>query len=449
MGDASRHAESTELTTAPVGRTLLRLTVPMAFGSLAMVTLNLVDTFFVGQLGANELAAMAFTFPVVFMVMGVSAGIAIGAGATISRAIGRGHRQDARVLTTTSLLLAIVVAATVSLVGWLTVRPVFSALGASENLLPLVEQYMRIWYFGSVFVVVPMVGNGAIRATGNTNTPSRMMVASACLNGLLDPLLIFGPGPFPRLELAGAAVATVIAYAVSFVAALWILWFHERLLMLPRPRELLLACGSILVIAAPAALTAVLSPLAAAWLTYLAARHGAGVVAALGVVARVEALAMTGIRGLSVVLIPFMGQNLGAGQHRRILEGYWRSLRFSLIWGGLTAGVLAVAAQAIASAFTADPQVQRHIIHLLWLVPWTYGFGGWLLLAANAANGLARPGQATLMSAFRLVVAMGLFGWLGVTFGGPFGLFAAMAVGNVVAGVFAVYRFRVCLQACH
>jgi Na+-driven multidrug efflux pump len=202
-------------------------------------------------------------------------------------------------------------------------------------------------------------------------------------------------------------------------------------------------------IASPAALTATLHPLATAWLTYLAAGHGTAVVAAVGVVARVEALAMTGIRGLSVVLIPFMGQNLGAGLHRRILEGYRKSLRFSLIWSVLTAVALAVAAQAIASAFTIDPQVQRHIVHLLWIVPWTYGFGGWLLLAANAANGLARPGQATLMSVFRLVVAMGLLGWLGARWGGALGLFAAMAVGNVAAGVFAVYRFRACLEECH
>jgi len=121
-----------------------------------------------------------------------------------------------RRLTTDGLLLSSGIVSLFVIAGITTIQPLFFLLGARGEILRLVKTYMLIWYCGMPFVVIPMVGNNAIRATGDTKTPSLIMVSSMSINIVLDPLFIFGIGFFPKLGLAGAALATVIARTCSF-----------------------------------------------------------------------------------------------------------------------------------------------------------------------------------------------------------------------------------------
>lgn len=237
-----------------------------------------------------------------------------------------------------------------------------------------------------------------------------------------------------------------MAYVVSPSVALWVLAVRDRLLVFPTLGELLAAWRSILHVGGPAMLTTMLAPMATAWLTRLAAGQGASVVAAMGVLIRIEALAMIGIRGLGTVLTPFMGQNLSAGLGPRIREGYRYSVRFSLLWGLAVAVVLAALAPLIAKIFATDSSVERWILAMLWVVPITYGLAGWLHLGASAANGLGRPMEATLLNGFRLVVSVGLIAWIGARLSGARGLIVAIAAGNLVSGGFAAIRFRRCAR---
>ena len=185
-------ADHATLTSGPINRTLLRMTLGMLVGHFAMTIFNLTDTYFVAQLGTNELAAMSFTFPAVFLVSALIFGIGIGASSVISRAIGRGDLRRVQQLTTHVLLLAIVVAVLLSLLGLSAARSAFYVMGARDAVLELTMQYMRIWFFGMPLVVIPMIGNNAIRATGDAMTPGLIMLTAALANLVLDPLLIFG-----------------------------------------------------------------------------------------------------------------------------------------------------------------------------------------------------------------------------------------------------------------
>ncbi len=197
---------------------------------MAIILFNFVDTIFVGRLGTKHLAAMSFTFPVVFTIQSLALGLSVGTTSVISRAIGAGDHEDVRRLTTHALVLSVSLVTILALTGLFTIDPLFTLLGATPEILPLIRQYMVPWYFGVGFVVVPMVGNGAIRATGDTKTPSYVMMVAGLANVILDPLLIFGIGPFPRMELQGAAIATVIARALTFIAAIWVLRYREKIL---------------------------------------------------------------------------------------------------------------------------------------------------------------------------------------------------------------------------
>ena len=161
----------TDLTQGPVGPTLARLAGAMVIGMFAMAAFNLTDTYFVAKLGTRPLAAMGFTFPVAMVVGSLGIGLGVGAAALLANLVGQGRVREGQVLTTDALLLAVGIVACLVVVGLSTIDPLFTLLGATGETLPLVREYMSLWYIGVVFVIVPMVGNNAIRATGDTLWP--------------------------------------------------------------------------------------------------------------------------------------------------------------------------------------------------------------------------------------------------------------------------------------
>lgn len=201
----------TDLTRGDLGRHLWKLTLPGIAGSLAIMIFNLTDTFFVSRLGTEALAAMGFTFPAVMVIGSVAMGLSLGSSSVISRAIGSQDFARARRTATDGIILAVAAVAVISTVGVLTIDPLFRLLGASGKTLELTGDYMLIWYLGAVAFIMPPVGDGALRATGDMLRPLVVMCVCALINLVLDPLLIFGLWGFPEMGVKGAALATVIA----------------------------------------------------------------------------------------------------------------------------------------------------------------------------------------------------------------------------------------------
>ena len=427
-----------------MGPTLLRLALPMVVGIAAVLFFNLVDTFWVGQLGAMELAAMGFTFPVVMVVTNLTIGLSIGSTAVIAASLGEGDPEAPRRLTTDALLFALLIVAAVCAVGVATIDPLFRALGADAETLPLIREYMEPWYLGVGLLVIPMVGNGAIRATGDTLTPSLVMIAAGLTNAGLDPLLIFGWGPFPALGLRGAAYATLGSYGISFVACGWLLVRREHLLSFHRPTAAAIAASwrRILRIGLPAAGTNLLTPLAAGAITRLVAQHGPQAVAAYGAGVRVEGLAMMGVYALPAALTPFVGQNHGAGQVDRIRETLRFNVKAAAVWGLAAAAVLALVADPLARLLNEDPAIVRTTRLFLWIVPASYIPYGIALLVAAMYNAMEKPLKATFLAALRLIALAVPLAWLGSQLFGIPGLFAGIAAANTVMGITAALVVR-------
>ncbi len=222
----------------PIPDALRRLAVPMVFGMIAILMFNLVDTFFISLLGTKALAAVSFTFPVTFGLNCITMGMSVGISTSIGRLLGSGDTKSAARLTTHGLLLAVILMVLGSTVGWLTIEPLFSLMGASADLLPIIHEYMTVWYIAIPLLVIPMTGNSAIRATGDAKSPAKIMIMAGLINGILDPLLIFGYGPFPELGVKGAATSSGISWAVALTASLYLLHRREKLLTVPVFRKL-------------------------------------------------------------------------------------------------------------------------------------------------------------------------------------------------------------------
>lgn len=433
----------------PVSRALIELALPMALGVTAVLLFNVVDTFWVGQLGAAELAAMGFTFPVVMVVSNLTIGLSIGATAVIARAFGEGRGEKARRLTTDALGLALLVVVAVAATGYATIDPLFSALGADRATVSLIREYMELWYLGVGLLVVPMVGNGAIRATGDMKTPAYVMMASGLVNAVLDPLFIFGWGPVEGMGLRGAALATIASWVISLSVALYVLAERERLLSFERPAigEVARSWREILHIGLPAAGTNLLTPLAAGVVTRIVSDQGAEAVAAYGVGTRVEGLSMIGVFALTAAITTFVGHNLGARNGERVRETLRFCGRAALVWGGGAALLLAALADPIARLFSDDAEVIAQTKLYLRIVPASYAPFGFTLLVASMFNASGQPLKATALAGLRLVVLAVPLAWLGAELFGLAGIFSGVACANLVGGLAAWFYGRAAIGA--
>jgi putative MATE family efflux protein len=418
----------------PVGSTLKSMTIPMIYGMVLLMTFNLVDTFFVGLLGTQPLAAISFTFPITFTVISLTIGLGIGTSAVIAKALGKGDKEAAKNSGTAALYLAAVVVVLLSYGGYLFIDEMFLLLGANNEMLPLIHQYMDVWFIGSVFLIGPMIGNSILRASGDTKTPSIIMGSAGLINAILDPIFIFGFGPVPAMGIEGAAIATLFSWLFGFSLVIYIVARRRQLVhthFIPL-KEFIKSCQGILHIGLPAAGANMLTPIAAAVLTAIVANYGESAVAAFGVGSRIESIACLVVLALSMTLPPFISQNFGAGNMHRVEEGYKTSTKFVMLWQTLIYGILLLIAPYIADAFAKEQAVADIITVFIWILPLGYGLQGIIILTNSSFNALHKPMVALALSIVRLFVCYVPAAYIGSLYFGLQGFFGGALLGNVV-----------------
>ncbi|ELC0659089.1 MATE family efflux transporter [Vibrio fluvialis] len=423
------------LLSAPIPKVLRQMTIPMTFGMIAILMFNLVDTFFISLLGTDALAAISYTFPVTFGVNCITMGIGVGLSTSIGRLLGQGDAPNAARFSTHGVLLAVCLVAIASTLGFFTIEPLFLLLGAKAELIPLIEQYMQVWYLTIPLLVIPMAGNSAIRATGDTKTPAKMMMLAGAINGCLDPLLIFGYGPFPELGIQGAAIASAFSWLGALVGSLYVLVKRDRLLAPPHFASLRHDWQQILKIGTPAALSTAMNPISGALLMMMLSSHGTAAVAAYGAAQRIESILILVLMSLTSALTPFMAQNFGAQNPTRSFSGLFLSLRFSLIFQLLVFIMMVPLSIPLAALFSQEQAVRDLLWHYLLVVPFSYGFQGVVMMLVSALNALHLPLKAFQWSFMRLFLFTLPSAWLGSTLYGIEGLFIGIALGNVLGGL--------------
>ncbi|SGY81751.1 Na(+) driven multidrug efflux pump [Moritella viscosa] len=416
------------------------MAVPMAYGLLAVLGFSLVDTYFVSLLGTQALAAISFTFPVTFFVSALAMGLGTGLSACLARLLGQGQHQDAARLTSDGLLLALTTILTVAIIGINSIEPLFKVLGATESLMVYIQDYMFYWYIAIPFLVIPMVGNAAIRATGDTKTPSRVMIIAGFMNGILDPLLIFGIGPFPELGVKGAAIASGLSWLITFAVAIYLLRYREQLLLLTKPNlgNMLKNWRKITAIGLPASLTNMLSPVNNAFVMWQLATFSTTAVAAYGAGTRLEAILLIGMIAVSSMLSPFIAQNSSANNPQRCLTAIKLAIRYSLISQLSIYLLIALAAPYIATLFSDDVAVISHLSLYLYIIPATFAMQGIMMAVASSLNGFNRPISALSLSLSRSLLIITLSS-LGAHYCGEKGIFFGIASANVLVGLLALY----------
>src|SRR5438552_972431 len=438
MGSRPVAATTRRLLEGPIALTLLRLAAPNVVMLVAQVAISVLEAYFVGWLGADALAGVSVTFPLVMLMQTMSAGgMGGGVAAAIARALGAGRREDASRLVAHAIVIALVMAGLFTAIVLAGGRTIYGAMGARGAALDAALAYSNVIFAGAVAVWLFNSLASVVRGSGNMGLPAVVVLGGSPVLRVLSPALIFGWGPFPELGVRGAAVAVVAYYAGGALAFLGYLVSPRSLVRIsPRTIRFRQALFSdILRIGAPSLLNNIQTNLTVVLLTALVGSFGTFALAGYGMGARLEYLQIPLVFGFGSALVTMVGTNFGAGQGERARRVAWTG---ALMAAGATEAIGLTAAlfpHAWIGLFSAEPEVLAAGTAYLRVVGPTYGFFGLGLALYFASQGAGRLLWPILAGAARLVVAA-VGGWLILHWlgGALTALFAVMAAALVIFG---------------
>ena len=408
-----------------------------------MMIASLIDTFYVGQIGTVELAALTLTFPLVMGFSSLSMGFGIGATSIISRTAGAGDWIKAQRIATHTLILVIGFVGVLVVLGYLLAEPIFVMLNAREELLPIAVKYTYIIMLGVPILAVPMVGGMMLRSFNDVRTPAIIMVSGAAIQVVIAPVLIWGIGSWEGYGVYGSAWSFVLS---RLIVALYAAGVFRRRGFLKHPgsmKSFWESVREVMRLALPAMATQALMPLSMYLIMMLVAQYENYVVAAYGVVTRLEALAMMVVMALTSSLGPFVGQNFGAKRLDRVQDALRMCFRFCMVWGLLVALVFYLWGGSLTGAFRDDPDVIHVAIQFFYIVPITLGIMSVSMISGSTFVAYGEPMPSFVLSIFRMFIVLlptcYLLDWLL----GYIGIFVAMSLTNIVVGCISYVWIRV------
>lgn len=362
-----------DLTRGPLLGALVRLAAPVVVMQLCHTLYHWVDVMWVGRLGAAATAAVTTSFFAVWTAWALADLTGVAVAATVSRHVGAGRPDEAAYGAAQAALVAVGIGALVSVSGAFAAGPLFRVLGVPADVAAPATAYLRIVLGGAVISFLYVLGESILRAAGDTRTPLVVIATSLLLNTVLDPLLIFGPGPLPALGVAGAAVATVLAqaFAVAWFAVLALrrhpaFPFDFAALGRFSPRY----AAALVRIGLPFCFIGILYSVVYLWLARTAAPFGTAALAVVGVANRVESLSYLVAVAFALACEAMVGQNLGAGRPDRAERATWLSAGLVAGFGLAVSALMAFAPEFLLGFFTRDPEViARGVPYLRILAP--------------------------------------------------------------------------------
>ncbi len=414
------HAEETldnpraKLVRGPIAGHLVRQTTPAVVGVAAIMSVGVIDAYFIGQLGANELAAISFIFPVITALQSLGVGVMVGINSVVSRALGEGDDERALARANLGLMLGLAAGITLGLLLFVLRQPLFELMQADEDILPLIDQYMLPYSFGFVLMMTMMGANGVLRGQGAAKSNTAVLIIYSIVNWILDPILITGAFGIEGFGVAGAAYATIGGWLVGIIVAFWLLERHD----LPFRPSAVTKCRvgvqlkALTRVAGPAAFTNSINPAGLAILTSLLAAEGTAAVAGFGAGGRLQSFAVVPLLALSGSIGAIVGQNWGARQYDRARRALVQAGLFCLAYGLASALLLFSFRGWFAELFSDETQTLEATSAYLAISVWGYAGYGVLIVVNGALNAIDKASNALALSISRVILVMVPFAWL-------------------------------------
>lgn len=438
-------AEYDNLTNGSIVRPILALSLPTLAGNVLQSTFNIVDLYFIGRVGTEAIAAVSVAGTIMMLIFTGLIGIAIGSTALVSRYSGGGETEKLRRAIGSTLALATAFSVFIAAVGPLLARPIIGLMGTEPVVEDIAYAYITVLFVGGFTMIFMMLINAVIRGTGDAVTPMIILGVSVAINIGLDPLLIFGIGPFPEMGATGAALATVIARGVGFIAVGIVLTrrfapihpFDRRSYSLNLARR-------IITIGVPASVQMLTRSFAGVILIGIVAAFGTAAVAAYGIGTRITMLMLMPGFAFAVSSAILVGRNLGAGKPVRAERSAWAT---AFIYLGVLAA-LVVVLMAAPKFWVGIFDDARSVVELgalfvyivapsFLLLPF-----GMVLGRSMSGAGVSFPPMVVTVSVLlgvRIPLAFILAKFAGL---GAVGVFWAVAIPTVMEGIIMMFLFR-------
>ena len=413
-------------------RHISMMSLTASVGLMAVFVVDFVDMIFISMLGKAELAAaIGYAGAILFFTSSFGIGMAIAAGALVSRALGAGDLELARRRATNTLIYGILFGVLFAGIVWANLEPLSALMGASGETLELSVSYLAIIIPSLPLLIFGMVGSAILRAYGDARRAMMATVWGGVVNAVLDPILIFGLD----LELTGAALASVAArFTIAWFGIMPLIRHHRAL---AAPQDVAHDLVPVAAIAAPAILTQLATPIGQAYVTRSMAEFGEAAVAGMAIIGRMTPIAFGVIFALSGALGPIIGQNAGGGRPDRVREAMRDAVLFMGLVVVLVTGILFAIREPIAALFEADGITLELIFLFCGPLALAFFFNG-VIFASNAAfNNLGHPFYSTWINWGRHTLGTIPLVILGAAWFGAPGVLIGQAVGGVIFAAIA------------
>jgi putative MATE family efflux protein len=438
--------ERQDYTRLTLRRAILLLAVPMVLEMVMESVFAVADIFWVSKLGADAVATVALTESMLIIIYAFAMGLSMGAAAVVARRIGEKDPQGAARATVQAIVLGLGLAAVVGLVGGLLGPRLLEIMGGSPQVIAIGGRFTRTMLGGSVTVILLFLINATFRGAGDATISMRTLWLANGINIVLGPFLVFGWGPFPRLGVTGAAVATTIGRGVGVLYQLRALRAGRGHLAVRRQHLRLdpTVMSTIVRLSGTAIFQSFIQTTSWVGLMRIIAGFGSAALAGYGIAIRVVLFALLPSWGMANAAATLVGQNLGARQPEEAERAVWRASLYNLVFLGGTGLLFVVFGEAIVRGFTTDPQVVRYGSNALRIVSAGFLFYAYGMVVTQAFNGAGDTRTPTLINLVCFWFAEIPLAWvLARPLGfGPTGVFVSITLAFSAVAVVSVILFR-------
>lgn len=434
-----------DLTTGSIRKHIIFLAAPMLVAMFMHNLFTLVDTFFVGRLGPEAIAAVAASFPVFFIIIALITGLGIGVNSFVARSIGAKDFEKVNIIAENGLIIAGALYLLTLVVGFFTIKPLVTFLGVQPNVANFMIDYISVIYLGSFAFFFGNIANAMLQGEGDTKTPMKALVMANIANIILDPAFIFGLGPLPALGVKGAAIATIISQAFGAVYAYSHLFSGKAFVKL-RFKKLVYSSQiikGILSVSLPTSAAQGAIAVGIFFVNKLVATFGSAALAGFGIAFRTESIAILPALAIGLATLSIIGQNIGAKQYERARHASFIATIASFGFMEFIGILFVFTSPLWISIFTNNSEVIGYGKHYFGIVAFVYGFIGLRFIAASSFQGLGRAWQVMAITVFSfslMIAAAYLLAFktnLGIS-----GIWIGMVIAHVAAGIAAQLWFQ-------
>ena len=433
------------LTKGPILKTLTKLAIPIMASSFLGTLYNITDMAWIGLLGSKAVAGVGVGGMFTWLSQGLAAMARMGGQVQVAQCIGRGERDRAHGFAQAAVQLATLMGMAYAVISLVFTRQMVAFFQLTDpEAQTAALSYTKIACGLIVFSFLTLTMTGLYTAQGDSKTPFLANLIGLITNMILDPVLILGPGPFPKLGVVGAAIATVTAQAIVMMMMILgvIIQKKENVLKGIRltakiPKEYL---GGLCRIGIPTAIQGMAYCAISMVLTRMVSAYGAEAVATQRVGGQIESISWNTADGFAAALNAFIAQNYGAGKMDRVRKGYRASLWTVGIWGLLISFVFICFPQAIADIFFHEPKAVATAVGYLVIIGFSEAFMCVELTTVGALSGLGRTRLCSIISitftSARIPLAIILGGLIGLS-----GIWWALSVTSIIKGIIFTCTF--------